>query len=67
MKIPTTLFLMITLIAGLFDCAQPAQAGIEVDGQGNGSTNKISKITAKPNPFQKTPSRKIKLAKRVQR
>jgi hypothetical protein len=39
MKIPTTL-LMFALIASLFYCAYPAQASIDVDGQGNASTNK---------------------------
>jgi hypothetical protein len=61
MKIPTTLLLIFALITSLFYCAHPARAGIEVDGQGNGSTNK--KIASNI-PLKKTPPKTVK---RIQR
>jgi hypothetical protein len=66
MKIPTAL-LILALIAGLFYCARPARAGIDVDGQGNGSGNKSNKFTAQADPLKKMPPRKIKPIKRIQR
>jgi hypothetical protein len=61
MKTPAKLLLMLTLIASLFYCVHPAQAGIDVDGQGNGST---TKRVASNKLLRKTPP---KIVKRVQR
>jgi hypothetical protein len=62
MKTPTTLLLMFTLMGTLLYCAHPAQAGIDVDGQGNGSTNK--RIASNNKPLKKFPPKTVK---RVQR
>jgi hypothetical protein len=61
MKTPSKLLLAFTLIGTLLYCAHPARAGVDVDGQGNGSTNK--KI-ASNQPFKKVAPKPVK---RIQR
>jgi hypothetical protein len=57
MKVPSTLLLIFTLIATLLYCAHPARAGIDVDGQGNGSNNKR---IASNKPLKKVPPKTVK-------